>query len=209
MEIEIWSDVLCPFCYIGKRKFEEALQDFSHTEEVNITWRSFQLDPDFQAGKIQGYAPYLQMRKNLSDAQVNQMLAQVTDMAGKVGLKFNFEKAVITNSHKAHQLLHYAKSVGKQNETKEALLKAHFTEGKDIGNLSTLITIAVEVGLEKSAVEKVFELDEQAEAVAKDIQEASKLGIRGVPFFVFDRKYALSGAQESSVFLDVLQKALL
>ena len=94
-------------------------------------------------------------------------------------------------------------------ETKEALLKAHFTEGKDIGNLSTLITIAVEVGLEKSAVEKVFELDEQAEAVAKDIQEASKLGIRGVPFFVFDRKYALSGAQESSVFLDVLQKALL
>lgn len=200
MEIEIWSDVLCPFCYVGKRKLETALQDFPNKDKVKITWRSFQLDPDFQAGKAQGYTSYLQARKGWSDVQVQQILSQVTDMAGKAGLDFHFEKAVVANSHNAHQLLHFAKSVGKQNEVKEALFKAHFIEGKDIGDIDILTAIATELGFEAS------NLDAQAKAVAEDIHEATKLGIRGVPFFVFDRKYAISGAQESAVFLDVLKK---
>jgi predicted DsbA family dithiol-disulfide isomerase len=207
MEIEIWSDVLCPFCYIGKRKFETALQAFGQQDKVQITWKSFQLDPDFQAGKGRDYRTYLQSRKGWSDQQVAQMLANVTDMAQQAGLDFHFEKAILANSYQAHRLLHFAKEAGKQNDLKEALLKAHFVEGKDVADLPTLTDLATLVGLDKNAVETFLQSEALADEVQQDVYEARQVGVRGVPFFVFDRKYAVSGAQDSAVFLQALQKS--
>jgi predicted DsbA family dithiol-disulfide isomerase len=207
MEIEIWSDVLCPFCYIGKHKFEKALQQFAHQEQVQVVWKSFQLDPDFQAKNTTEYASYLQNRKGWSIAQTDQMLAQVTETAQKAGLEFHFEKAVVSNSYQAHRLLHLAKEEGKQTSLKEALLKAHFSEGKDIGNVHSLTEIALSVGLDKDKVAQLWASQDKQQEVETDIYEASQLGIGGVPFFVFNRKYAVSGAQESAVFLQVLEKA--
>jgi predicted DsbA family dithiol-disulfide isomerase len=207
MEVEIWSDVLCPFCYIGKHKFEKALQQFAHQSEVQIVWKSFQLDPDFQANKPTEYAPYLQNRKGWSKAQTDQLLGQVTETARQAGLVFHFEKAMVANSYQAHRLLHLAKEEGKQTQLKEALLKAHFSEGQDIGDIATLTTLALAVGLEESKVTQLWQSQDKHEEVETDIYEATQLGIRGVPFFVFDRKYAVSGAQDSEVFLQVLEKA--
>lgn len=207
MEIEIWSDVLCPFCYIGKRKFETALQAFGQQDKVQITWKSFQLDPDFQASKGQNYSTYLQSRKGWSDQQVKEMLAHVTDMAQQAGLDFHFEKAILANSYQAHRLLHFAKEGGKQNELKEALLKAHFVEGKDVADLPTLTSLATSVGLDQHEVEAFLHSQTFEQEVQQDIYEARQVGVRGVPFFVFDRKYAVSGAQDSAVFLQALQKS--
>ena len=207
MEVEIWSDVLCPFCYIGKRKFEKALQQFGAQDKVRITWKSFQLDPDFQAGNGGDYRTQLQNKKGWSDQQITQMLVHVTHTAQEVGLDFHFEKAVLANSYQAHRLLHFAKQAGKQDNLKELLLNAHFVAGKDVADMAILLALAIEAGLEKTEVESFLATQALAEAVQQDIYEAHQVGVRGVPFFVFDRKYAVSGAQESSVFLQALQES--
>lgn len=208
MIVEIWSDVLCPFCYIGKRHFEAALKKFPQADNVEVIWKSFQLDPEFKAtDEKTEYAAYLQQRKGFPKAQVQQMLSQVTNMAKQAGLDFHFEKAVVANSLHAHRLLHFAKQHQRQDALKEALLEAHFVKGQNIGNTTTLADIAQQVGLDLAAVKLVLANDSHTEEVQVDLYEAHQIGVKGVPFFVFDRKYAVSGAQPVEVFEEILQKA--
>ncbi|MBN8701442.1 MAG: DsbA family oxidoreductase [Bacteroidetes bacterium] len=206
MRVEIWSDVLCPFCYIGKRKFENALQQFKQKDSVIVEWKSYQLDPEFVSGDAKSYVDYLATRKGFSLQQVNQMFGNVTEMAQSVGLNYRFDNAIVANSHKAHQLTHLAKKHRKESEIEEALFSAHFIEGKDIGNEDILIAIAKSSGIDEQEAKTALQSNLYANDVAKDIEEATKLGVQGVPFFVFNRTYAVSGAQDSNVFLKTLEK---
>ncbi|MCU0438050.1 MAG: DsbA family oxidoreductase [Raineya sp.] len=208
MEVEIWSDVLCPFCYIGKRKFEKALQSFEHQNDIKVTWKSFQLDPDFENNTLNTeYSSYLETRKGWSKAQTQQILANVTQMAKDAGLDFHFESAIVANSYEAHRLLHFAKEENLQNKLKEVLLEAHFVKGFNIGDKNVLAELGKNIGLSDIIIERFMNSQEQSEEVQKDIYEAFQIGVKGVPFFVFDRKFAISGAQDSSVFLKALQQS--
>jgi predicted DsbA family dithiol-disulfide isomerase len=207
MIVEVWSDVMCPFCYIGKKKFETALAQFAHKDEVEIRWKSFQLDPDVKADDAKNYTTFLAQKKGMSLEQVKGMFDNVTNVAAEVGLRLDFDKAIVANSFDAHRLTHLAAQYGKKVAAKEALFIAHFTEGKDIADHSVLLEIAHSIGLEKSEVADMLKSDLYAQEVNQDIQEAAQLGISSVPFFVINRKYAISGAQDSSVFLGALKKA--
>ncbi|MFT7029707.1 MAG: putative DsbA family dithiol-disulfide isomerase [Marinoscillum sp.] len=208
MKVEIWSDVVCPFCYIGKRRFEEALARFGGKEEVEIEWKSFQLNPQTVSNPNISSHQNLANHKGISVEQATDMANQVTEMASNVGLSFDFDKAVVANTFNAHRLLHFSKAHGKQNELKERLLKAYFEKGENIDDKASLITIAEEVGLDKQAVQDFLNSDELAMEVKADIHEAQSLSIHGVPFFVFNRKYGISGAQPVEAFLQTLEKAM-
>lgn len=207
MHVEIWSDVMCPFCYIGKHRFEEALRQFDHKSKITVLWKSFQLDPSISGTQNKGYAEVLATKKGMSLDHVQQMFAHVAAMGASSGVQLYFEKAIVANSHKAHQILHLAHSQGLQNAMKESLLKAHFTDGKDLEDAETLVALGSEVGLGAEEIRAVLRENTFADAVSEDIHEAEHLGIQGVPFFVFDRKYAVSGAQEVSVFAEVLRQS--
>ncbi|MCW3103295.1 MAG: disulfide bond formation protein DsbA [Bacteroidetes bacterium] len=207
MKVEIWSDIMCPFCYIGKRKFEKALEQFEHKAGVEITWKSFQLNPDMKTDPEMNINRYLAEMKGWSLEQAKEMNARVTQMAEAVGLKYDFDKAVVANSFDAHRLIQLAKTKGKGDEAEERLFKAYFTEGSNIADKETLIEIGESIGLEKAEVKEMLDSGKFAENVQEDINESQQVGVRGVPFFVFDRKYAVSGAQESDAFLEVLRKA--
>lgn len=209
MKIEIWSDVMCPFCYIGKRRFEAALSQLNndHQDKIEIIWKSFQLDPDMKTDSSQTINAYLAERKGWTMDYAKQVNAHVTAMAKEVGLTYDFEKAIVANSFNAHRVSHLAKKFGLSDAMEEVLFKAYFTEGKNIDDKATLIELATSIGLKKEAVEIALFTDQYAEDVVKDMQEAQQIGVRGVPFFVIDRKYAVSGAQPVEVFLETLQKA--
>ncbi len=207
MKVEIWSDVMCPFCYIGKRRFEKALEQFPGKEDVEITWKSFQLSPDIKTDPSKNINRFLAEHKGISFEQAKQMNEQVSAMAAKDGLQYNFDRSVLANSFNAHRLAQYAKTRDKQNEVEEALFKAYFTDGKNIDDKETLIGLGESIGLEGEAVREVLESDRYAAEVRADINEAGELGVRGVPFFVFNRKFAVSGAQDVSVFLQAFQNA--
>ena len=207
MQIEIWSDIMCPFCYIGKRKFEAALSQFEGRDDVEIIWKSYQLSPDMVTDSCKNINQYLAEHKGISLQAAAHMKAYVTDMAAKEGLTYNFDKTVVANSLKAHQFAHFAKLYGKQDEAEEKLFLAYFTEGKNMDDDDVLIQMAAELGLDTSALKLALENGIYAEQVIADIKEAEQIGVRGVPFFVFDRKYAVSGAQDSKVFLQTLEKA--
>jgi predicted DsbA family dithiol-disulfide isomerase len=206
MKVEIWSDIVCPFCYIGKRKFEKALDGFGAKDKVEIVWRSFQLDPDMEYVPGQSVHEYLGKRKGGTAAEGKQMNDSMAGIAKEVGLEYNFDKAIINNTLDAHRLLHLAKTKGLQNEMKERLFKAYYTEGKNIGDLETLIELGKEVGLKTEEITTVLQADTYKEEVLQDQYAAGKVGARGVPFFVFNDKYAVSGAQPSHVFTQVLDK---
>jgi predicted DsbA family dithiol-disulfide isomerase len=207
MQVEIWSDIMCPFCYIGKRKFETALKQFEHNEDVEIVWKSYQLSPGMETDPTKNINQFLAEHKGISEERANQMNAYVTEMAAGVGLKYNFNKTVVANSFNAHRFAHFAKQFGKQDEAEEKLFSAYFTEGKNLDDIEVLIQLGVEIGLDSSALRAALESGKYADEVMSDIKEAEQLGVRGVPFFVFDRKYGVSGAQDSRVFLETLQKA--
>jgi predicted DsbA family dithiol-disulfide isomerase len=207
MKVEVWSDVMCPFCYIGKKHFEEALEKSEFKNKVELAWKSFQLDPSIINGQTPDYAGYLGKRKGLLPAQVNQMLQGVTEMAAKAGLAFNLDKAVVANSFDAHRLSHLAIKYKAQNLVEELLFKAHFTEGKDISDHNVLSEIGEQAGIPRTETEATLTGKTYAKEVLNDIEEAQHLGIRGVPFFVFNRKYAVSGAQPADVFFDTLAKS--
>jgi predicted DsbA family dithiol-disulfide isomerase len=206
MKIEIWSDVMCPFCYIGKRRFEAALEQFAHKKEVEITWKSFQLDPDMKTIPGKSINEYLAERKGWPIDYAKQMNERVTDMAKEVGLNYDFDKAVVANSFDAHRLTHLAKKHLVQDKVEEALFSAYFTEGKNIADHQVLIDLGAKAGLDKEEVEKMLESDLYSEGVKKDVGEAHQFGIRAVPNFVIDRKYTVSGAQPTEVFLETLNK---
>ncbi|WP_291371787.1 DsbA family oxidoreductase [Cyclobacterium sp.] len=205
MQIEIWSDIVCPFCYIGKRKFEKALQTFELSDELQIIYRSFQLMPDMQTDPDSSVNEFLAREKGMTLEQVAEMNVHVGRQAAAVGLDYQLEKAIVANTFQAHRLLHHARDQNLQQQAKERFLKAYFTEGKNIDDKSTLIHLSEEIGLK--VADKILAGDRYAAEVKKDILEARQLGIKGVPFFVFDRKYAVSGAQEAEVFQNTLAQA--
>lgn len=207
MKIEIWSDIMCPFCYIGKRKFEQALKQFEHRDNIEIEWKSFQLQPDIDTQPEKNVTRHLAEVKGWSIEQADQMNRRVTDMAEEVGLEFNFDKAIVANSFNAHRLIKYAGTRDKGNEAKEILLRAYFTEGKNIDDYDTLIQLATEIGLYRDEIKHLLESNDYTDAVKKDIQEARKMNIHGVPFFLFNRKYAISGAQQTGLFIQALNKS--
>ncbi|HEY1199339.1 MAG TPA: DsbA family oxidoreductase, partial [Niastella sp.] len=195
MKVEIWSDVMCPFCYIGKRRFENALNQLPFSSEIEIEWKAFQLDPSIKKEPGKKIHEYLAERKGFSVEKAKELNGQVTSMAAAEGLQYNFDKAVVANSFDAHRFANLAKKNGKGLEAEESLFKAYFTEGKDISDHDTLIQLGIDIGLDAAAVKQALESDAYTKDVQKDIAEAEELAIRGVPFFVIDRKYAVSGAQ--------------
>ena len=206
LKIQIWSDVMCPYCYIGKRRIEKALALFEHKESVEIEWKSFELDSSFIASPDDNIIDHLaeKYRKDTDWAQT--MMDNMTQNAKTEGLDFHFEKAILANSHNAHRLLHLAKKFHLANELKELLLKAYLTDGKDVNNLNTLSEIGIEAGLAAEAIAQVLDSDAFSKEVKEDIEMAQRIGVQGVPFFVFDNKYAISGAQPTTAFIETLEK---
>ena len=206
MKVEIWSDVVCPFCYIGKRKFENALKDFAQKDKVEIVWRSFQLDPEMEVVPGQTLHEYLGKRKGTTAAEGKKMNDSMSATAKEVGLKYNLDNAIINNTLNAHRLLHLAKKNGLQNETKEALFAAYYTDAKNIGDTATLVSIGKSVGLNGVEINSMLQSDEYIKDVQQDQILAQQIGVQGVPFYVFNNKYAVSGAQATDVFTQVLNK---
>ena len=207
MKIEIWSDIMCPFCYIGKRRFELAMEQFEHKDKVDIEWKSFLLSPDVETDPTINMHQFLAKHKGISVEEAMGMNDYVTNMAAQTGLTYNFDNAIPANSFNAHRLIHFAKQHGKQGEAEEALFKAYFTEGRNIDDAPTLMDIAAGMGLDTTAFAQAMAGDTFVQDVIADVEEAQQLGVRGVPFFVFNRKYAISGAQDATVFLETLETA--
>lgn len=208
MKIEIWSDIVCPFCYIGKNRLEQALASFPHRDEVEIVWKSYQLHPQFpqDAAGIPA-VKYIKDAKGLSEEETLGMMHQVQSIGKSLNIDFNFEKSLIVNTLNAHRLIHFAQEIGQGNVLKERLFKAHFSEGKDINHIDSLTALAVEIGLDQIAVEELLHSDRFAYEVTQDIQEGINLGLRGVPFFVFNQKFGIAGAQPLEMFEKTLRQA--
>lgn len=207
MTVEIWSDVMCPFCYIGKRRFEQALSQFEHAGQVKVRWKSFQLDPSLQTEPDKSVTQHLAEKKGWTLSYAKDMNDHVTRMAKEAGLDYRLDKAVVANSFKAHRLSHLAGEQGLGDAMEERLFKAYFTEGRNIDDDATLKELGTGIGLDARSVDEVLSGSRYADEVNEDIAEAQAVGVRGVPFFVINRKYAVSGAQSSEVFLGALGKA--
>lgn len=207
MKVEIWSDVACPWCFIGKRRFESALENFEHKDEVEVQWRSYQLDPTLPQHYDGTETEYLSEIKGMPQQQVRQMFDHVTAQAAGEGLAYDFDKIVVANSFMAHRFMHLAKEHGRMDAAKEALLSGHFERGEDIGDIEYLVRTGVVLGLDEAEVREALAGDKYAAEVRADIAEARALGVNGVPFFVLDRKYGISGAQPAEVFGRALQQA--
>ncbi|MBS4202015.1 DsbA family oxidoreductase [Bacillus sp. FJAT-49732] len=207
MKIEVWSDFVCPFCYIGKRRLEEALSKFPHRDKVEVAFRSFELDPNTPKEQNENIHEILAVKYGMSVDEAKRMNEGVGEQAKTVGLTFNFEHMVPTNTFDAHRLAHFAKLQGKDAALTEVLLKAYFTDSKKLSDKETLEDLAVTVGLEREQVMSVLN-DENAFAddVRYDERTAQQIGVRGVPFFVINQKYAISGAQATETFLGALEK---
>lgn len=208
MKVEIWSDVMCPFCYVGKKNFENALAQLPFKDKVEVEWKSFQLDPDLpEEGLSESVSTYLAKRKGMPKEQIDGMLEHLKNVGQEVGIDFKQDISIPVNTLKAHRLSHFAQAQGKGNEIEEALFKAHFTEGKNVGNDDVLLSIIEEIGLDKEQAKQFLATNDMLNDVQADIEEANALGISGVPFFVIDRKYGVSGAQPSDVFVDAITQA--
>lgn len=208
MVVEIWSDVMCPFCYIGKRRFEKALAQFAKKEEVEVIWKSFQLNPDLKTNPEVNAVRHLATSKGWTHEYAMKATSQVSEMAKNEGLQFNFVKAVVANSFNAHRLLQFAKTKQKGAQLKESLLKAYFIDGKNVDDTDTLIQLGVDAGLNSTEVKTVLnDVNAFAKEVNFDLAEAKTFGISGVPFFAIDRKFGISGAQDTSAMLQALQHA--
>ena len=207
MNIDIWSDVVCPWCYIGKRRFESALDRFDHRDEVTVTWHSYELDPAAEYHPGTDYAARLGKKLGTGPERAKQMLASMTETAAQDGLDYHFDIAQHSNTFDAHRLLHLAADRGIQGELKERLFRATFTEGRAVGDAASLIDIAVEAGLDRDEVSTVLAGDRYAAEVRADEAQARAYGITGVPFFVIEEKYGVSGAQPADSLLQVLEQA--
>jgi predicted DsbA family dithiol-disulfide isomerase len=207
MQIEIWSDVVCPWCYIGKRRFEAALAQFAHRDEVVVAWRSYELDPHAPREEEGSLNDMLARKLRVSTAQAAAMNQRVIDLAAGEGLDYQLARARPGNTFDAHRLIHLAAAHNLQAVAKERLLRAYFTEGRPIGDLDTLAQIGAELGLPGDEVRAMLEGDAYAADVRADQRRAAEFGIQGVPFFVIDERYGVSGAQPAAVFLDALEQA--
>lgn len=210
MKIEIWSDVVCPWCYVGKRRLETAMAGFEHAEHVEIVYRSFELDPSAPQHGHELSTGVIARKYGRSEAEMRQMQQQLIDLAAEEGLAFRLFDTVHTNTVDAHRLLHLALESGGpalQRELKEALLSAYFEQARNIGDHDVLTEVAVATGLDAGRVAEVLASDEYADAVAADVAQARAYGATGVPFFVVDQKYGVSGAQPAETFSQVLEQA--
>jgi len=206
MKIEIWSDVACPFCYIGKRRLEEALANFEHKDEVQIEWKSYLLNPNQESNTGQSLYEYLSKAKGWTMDYTIQANQQVVAMAEEVGLHYKMDDVVMANTTDAHRLIQFAKLQNKGEDMEEALFKAYFMEGKNLADFKTLSEIAASIGLDANEALEVLNQKAFTENIQKDIYEASQIGVRGVPFFVFDNRYGISGAQPLEVFTRTLDQ---
>lgn len=206
MKIDIWSDVRCPFCYIGKRKLEKALAQFEHKDSVEIEWHSFELDPNAETLIGVDAYDYLADRYDRSREWSVETHSRVAESAAQVGLTFNFDKAVMANSFDAHRLIQMTKTIGTASEAEELLFRAHFTDGLNIADPDVLIEIGKQCGLNGLEVSMMLKSRDFTEEVRRDEDIAQQIRIKGVPFFVFEGKVGISGAQEPEVFLDAMQK---
>jgi predicted DsbA family dithiol-disulfide isomerase len=207
VRVEIFSDVVCPWCAIGKRRFDRALACFSRSNEVDVVWRAFELDPSAPAIAKGDMATHLAEKYNMSLEQARASQAQLAAMAAQEGLDFHFERARRANTFDAHRLLHHARQLGMQDALKERLFGAYFTEGAAIGDRATLVRLAEEVGLDRTKSAEILEGGRYGDEVRADEADARNLGISGVPFFVIDGRYGISGAQNSETILRVLEEA--
>jgi predicted DsbA family dithiol-disulfide isomerase len=207
MNVDIWSDIACPWCFIGKRRFDKALAAFPHRDQVRVTWHSYQLDPRLPDHYDGTELDYLASRKGMARERVREMFDHVASVAAGEGLAYDFDALVVANSRKAHELLHLAEEHGVAGAVKEALLSSHFEHGGDIGDVDLLVSIAVEAGLDADQVRAALSSGRYAGAVQADIHQAHALRIQGVPFFVVDNRYGVSGAQPSGLFSQALSQA--
>lgn len=206
MKVEVWSDVVCPWCYVGKRRLEAALAHFAHANEVQVTWRSFELDPRAPAVHGGDYAGRLAGKYRVTPTEARSMIERMTGVAATVGLAFAFDRARPGNTFDAHRLLHLAADEGLQDRVKERLLAATFVEGAPIGDRATLLRLGVDAGLGAGRVAAVLGSDEYASGVRADEERARVLGITSVPFFVVDGAVGVAGAQPPEVLLDLLER---
>jgi protein disulfide-isomerase len=209
MKVEIWSDIMCPFCYIGKRNFETALSQFANKELIEVEWKSFQIDPAIpEVSKYQNdMYRFVADRKGISYEQSKKMHQNLVQYAKSVGLEYNFDKALVTNSLKGHLLIQFAKTKGLGEKAEERLFYAYFTQGKNLSDVATLIELGKEIGLTEVDVNEALSNSLYAQKVLTDAKEAQMLGARGVPFFVVNRKYGIAGAQHPNDILNTLEKA--
>lgn len=207
MKVNIWSDVRCPFCYIGKVKFERALQQFAYKNEIEVNWKSFQLEPDLKTQPNENTIEHFSIRKRISKAQAAQMFQQVNAIAEEIGLNFNLDQTVVANSFMAHRFIQYAQSKGLGNEAEEALFIVYFIDCKNIDDIEVLLALGKSIGIEEKELNEILQSGQFSDKVNEDIKAAQDIGINSVPFFVFNDKYSVSGAQSSEVFLQTIEQA--
>ena len=207
MRIEVWSDVVCPWCYIGKRKLETALSRFAHADQVEVVWRSFQLDPSIPEGHTEATLPALAAKYGRPVEDMRAMMRHVEETAAGEGLSYDLADGVSGNTLLAHELTHLAAERGLQGAMEERLFSAHFQEGRSVFDVDSLVVLAVEVGLDEAEVRAALADSRFRPAVLSDVATAQALGATGVPFFVVDRKYGASGAQPAELLLQVLERA--
>ena len=209
MKIEIWSDIMCPFCYIGKRNFEKALSQFPNKDFIEVEWKSFQLNPTMP--EVPKYQDDMYMfvadRKGMSYEQSKKRHEELIQYAKSVGLEYNLDKALVTNSMKGHRIIQFGKTKRLGEKAEETLFYAYFTQGKNLNDNATLIELGKEIGLTETEVNTALTDPLYVQKVEEDSREGQSLGARGVPFFVVNRKYAIAGAQQPNEILQTLEKA--
>lgn len=208
IRVEIWSDVVCPFCYIGKRHLETALNQFEARDLVRVAWKSFELDRNAERGRNTSVYEMLAKKYGMSLDAARESSAQVARWGDSIGLRFDFDRVIPANSFDAHRLVHLAEKHGLEDQAHERLFAAHFTEGQRIDDLETLRRIGAELGLDPAEVRTVLESDAYGSDVRQEEKEAFSIGVKGVPFFLFNRRNVISGAQPVSKFTEALQFAL-
>ncbi|MTD58585.1 DsbA family oxidoreductase [Amycolatopsis pithecellobii] len=207
MRVDIWSDVVCPWCYIGKRRFEHALAGFDRRDEVEVVYRSFELNPDMPRGEVSPKAQLLVAKFGKTEAEVREIDAQMEQLAARDGLEYNLSDGIVGNTFDAHRVLHLAKERGLQQAATEQFFKAYFTEKRSLFDAESLADVAVAAGLARDEVLTVLKEGTYADEVQEDIARARALGANGVPFFVLDNRYGVSGAQPTETFTAALTKA--
>jgi predicted DsbA family dithiol-disulfide isomerase len=207
LQVEVWSDVVCPWCYIGKRRLESALERFPHRDQVEVVWRSVQLDPSVPEGETHPTLPALAAKYGRGVEEMRAMMARVEQVAADEGLDYHLADGVSGNTLLAHQLLHLAAEHGRRNELEERLLHAHFEEGRSVFDVDSLVALGAEVGLDQAESRAALADGRYLAAVHQDVATAQALGATGAPFFVVDRKYGAAGAQPAELLLQILERA--
>jgi predicted DsbA family dithiol-disulfide isomerase len=205
--VDIWTDLVCPWCFIGKRRFEAALGEFEHRDSVRVRWRSFELDPDAPAKAVEQAPALLRRKYGMSVEQAAEANARITALAAEEGLSYRLEESWPVNSFDAHRVMHFAADKGVGEAVRERLMTAYTSEGIDLGDRETLVAQAAKAGLDDQATATVLDGDEYADVVRADEREASEIGVNGVPAFVAGGRYLVSGAQPVEVFTLLLQRA--